>query len=53
MDEKQETRKKVAVVGSGMAGLVMAYLLQQDPKRQHEVEIFEKVWSWSRHGSRW
>lgn len=31
----------VAVVGSGMAGLVTAYLLNRDPK--YDVEIFENV----------
>ncbi|KAE8350117.1 hypothetical protein BDV28DRAFT_139771 [Aspergillus coremiiformis] len=34
-------KRAVAVIGSGMAGLVTAYLIQQDSKRRYEVEIFE------------
>lgn len=34
---------RVAVVGSGMAGLVTGYLLNQDPERRYEVEVFEIV----------
>lgn len=33
----------VAVVGSGMAGLVTAYLLNQDPQRRFQVTLLEKV----------
>jgi len=32
---------RVAIVGSGMAGLVTAYLLHRDPRRRFEVTIFE------------
>ncbi|KAH7418956.1 hypothetical protein BKA64DRAFT_689981 [Cadophora sp. MPI-SDFR-AT-0126] len=32
---------RVAVVGSGMAGLVTAYLLNQDPESRYNVEVFE------------
>jgi predicted NAD/FAD-binding protein len=35
--------KKVAIVGSGMAGLVTAYLLNQDEKRRYVVTLFEEV----------
>jgi NADPH-dependent glutamate synthase beta subunit-like oxidoreductase len=34
---------RVAVVGSGMAGLVTAYLLNQDPEHRYLVEVFEIV----------
>lgn len=34
---------RVAVVGSGMAGLVTAYLLNQDPEDRYEVQVFEIV----------
>ncbi len=34
---------RVAVVGSGMAGLVTAYLLNQDAERRYKVEVFEIV----------
>lgn len=36
-------KPRVAVVGSGMAGLATAWLLQQDPEQRYEVEIFESV----------
>ncbi|RAQ49898.1 hypothetical protein AFGD_010008 [Aspergillus flavus] len=36
-----EPKKTVAIIGSGMAGLVSAYLIQQDRKRRYEVEVFE------------
>ncbi|KAF7595457.1 hypothetical protein BBP40_006079 [Aspergillus hancockii] len=36
-----EPKKTVAVIGSGMAGLVTAYLIQQDRKRRYSVEVFE------------
>lgn len=38
---------RVAVVGSGMAGLVTAYLLHQDPEHRYQVEIFEIVGPYS------
>lgn len=43
MIEIQQSRKTVAVVGSGMAGLVTAYLLQQDRLARYSVKIFETV----------
>jgi cation diffusion facilitator CzcD-associated flavoprotein CzcO len=36
-------RQKVAVIGTGMAGLVIAYILRNDPQGRFEVEVFEKV----------
>lgn len=41
MDEKRPVR--VAVVGSGMAGLVTAWLLQRDASRRYVVKLFESV----------
>lgn len=43
--EKSENalRKSVAVVGTGMAGLVTAYLLRQDKYNRFDVEVFEAV----------
>lgn len=38
-----EGKKTVAIIGSGMAGLVTAYLLRRDPLQRYEVEIFETV----------
>ncbi|KAK2734957.1 hypothetical protein FQN57_001392 [Myotisia sp. PD_48] len=35
------SRVSVAIIGSGMAGLVMAYLLQQDPDQRFDVQVFE------------
>lgn len=37
------TRQHVAVIGTGMAGLVTAYILRNDPQGRFEVEVFEKV----------
>ncbi|ODM17571.1 hypothetical protein SI65_07246 [Aspergillus cristatus] len=34
-------KQTVAVVGSGMAGLVAAFLLQQDKKGRYDVQLFE------------
>lgn len=36
-------KQTVAVVGSGMAGLVTAFLLQQDKKNRYDVQLFETV----------
>ncbi|KAK2760009.1 hypothetical protein FQN54_002745 [Arachnomyces sp. PD_36] len=40
-ERRPSSSQTVAIVGSGMAGLVSAYLLQNDQKRRFEVEIFE------------
>lgn len=34
---------KVAIVGTGMAGLVTAYLLSRDEQTRYAVTLFEKV----------
>lgn len=38
MSEQSGSRQQIAVIGGGVAGIVAAYLLQQ----QHEVNLFEK-----------
>lgn len=38
-----ESQQRVAVVGSGMAGLVTAHLLSQDGRRRYSVKVFESV----------
>jgi protoporphyrinogen oxidase len=35
--------QRVAVIGTGMAGLVIAYILRNDPRGRFAVEVFEKV----------
>ncbi|KAJ5747846.1 uncharacterized protein N7511_009542 [Penicillium nucicola] len=40
--ENNPPRKKVAVVGTGMAGLIIAYILKNDHRQRFEVEVFEK-----------
>ncbi|KAF2744096.1 FAD/NAD(P)-binding domain-containing protein [Sporormia fimetaria CBS 119925] len=41
MEEKRLGPIRVAVVGSGMAGLVTAYLLRRDARQRYEVKVFE------------
>lgn len=41
--EETQPRKTVAVIGSGMAGLVTAYLLHHDPLQRYQVRLLEKV----------
>jgi protoporphyrinogen oxidase len=41
--EARKPKKTVAVIGSGMAGLVSAYLIQKDRKHRFAVEVFEMV----------
>jgi hypothetical protein len=36
-------KRKVAIVGSGMAGLATAYLLHRDAKQRYAVTVFEEV----------
>jgi 2-polyprenyl-6-methoxyphenol hydroxylase-like FAD-dependent oxidoreductase len=38
-------QEKVAVVGSGMAGLATAWALHNDPSKKFDVTVFEKVLS--------
>jgi predicted NAD/FAD-binding protein len=41
--KKSNARQKVAIVGSGMAGLVIAHLLHHDLHRRYSVVVFESV----------
>lgn len=41
--QPQNQTRTVAVVGTGMAGLVTAYLLHRDPHRQYQVQLWERV----------
>ena len=41
MNEK--CQKRVAIVGSGLAGLTTGYLLHQDPNQRFAVTLFEEV----------
>ncbi|KAF2812593.1 FAD/NAD(P)-binding domain-containing protein [Mytilinidion resinicola] len=41
MEKQKQKQLRVAIVGSGMAGLVTAYLLNQDPRQQYAVTLFE------------
>jgi len=43
--EANAEREKVAVIGSGLAGLVSANLLVNDTRRRYAVHIFESVWA--------
>jgi 2-polyprenyl-6-methoxyphenol hydroxylase-like FAD-dependent oxidoreductase len=43
MTANAESKQRVAVVGSGMAGLVTAHLLSQDGRRRYSVKVFESV----------
>lgn len=43
MSRRRDSRSNVAVVGTGLAGLVTAYLLQNDPKNRYHVTLFERV----------
>jgi 2-polyprenyl-6-methoxyphenol hydroxylase-like FAD-dependent oxidoreductase len=38
-------RERIAVVGSGMAGLATAWALHNDPAHKFDVTVFEKVLS--------
>lgn len=40
---KSKEKQKVAIVGSGMAGLVTAHLLSRDPRQRYSVTVFESV----------
>ncbi|KAG0125291.1 hypothetical protein HOY82DRAFT_153971 [Tuber indicum] len=41
MEAQSPQKKRVIVIGSGLAGLAVAYLLHNDPKCEYAVEIFE------------
>lgn len=36
-------RSRVAIIGTGLAGLTTAYLLQQDKQQRYHVTLFEQV----------
>lgn len=40
-----ESQQRVAIVGSGLAGLVSAYLLHNDPRQRYTVKVLESVGS--------
>ncbi|KAL1967069.1 hypothetical protein VTN77DRAFT_3593 [Rasamsonia byssochlamydoides] len=42
MSQQAEKRRTVAVVGTGLAGLVTAYLLHHDPQQRYQVKLLEK-----------
>ncbi|KAJ5081498.1 hypothetical protein NUU61_009762 [Penicillium alfredii] len=42
MDPQSSQPRSVAVVGTGMAGLVTAHLLHQDPQKRYRVTLLEK-----------
>jgi predicted NAD/FAD-binding protein len=37
------TQERVAIVGSGLAGLVSAHLLHGDKRKRYAIKIFESV----------
>jgi len=43
MTARPPKKKRVIVIGSGLAGLTAAYLIHNDPKCEYDVEIFESV----------
>lgn len=44
---EKESQKRIAVVGSGLAGLLTSYLLQQDIKQRYAVTLFEEAKTFS------
>jgi predicted NAD/FAD-binding protein len=36
-------KSRVAIIGTGLAGLTTAYLLHQDKEKRYEVTLFEQV----------
>lgn len=40
-------RSRVAIIGTGLAGLTTAYLLHQDQQKRYDVTLFEQVISHS------
>jgi protoporphyrinogen oxidase len=38
-----ESKQRVAIVGSGLAGLASAYLLHGDGRQRYAVKVFESV----------
>jgi protoporphyrinogen oxidase len=39
---------RVAIVGTGLAGLTTAYILQNDDRKRYSVTLFEQVGQFSR-----
>lgn len=51
---KSNVKQKVAIVGSGMAGLVTAHLLHNDKQQRYSVTVFESVRMYASYASvRW
>lgn len=51
---KSNVKQKVAIVGSGMAGLVTAHLLHNDVDQRYSVTVFESVRTYVSHAPvRW
>ncbi len=42
-DAQETARIRVAVIGTGLAGLTSVYLLHHDRLKRYSVEVFEKV----------
>lgn len=38
-----ERKTRVAIIGTGLAGLTTAYLLHHDAQKRYEVTLFEQV----------
>lgn len=38
-----EAKSRVAIIGTGLAGLTTAYLLHNDKQKRYEVTLFEQV----------
>lgn len=41
--KQEENKVRVAIVGTGMAGLTTAYLLSHDEQNRYDVTLLEKV----------
>jgi 2-polyprenyl-6-methoxyphenol hydroxylase-like FAD-dependent oxidoreductase len=39
----EKPHERVAIIGSGLAGLVSANLLNNDPRQRYAVKVFESV----------
>lgn len=39
----ETARERVAIIGTGLAGLTTAHLLQNDPKKRYAVTLLEQV----------
>lgn len=42
-DGRDERKTSVAIIGTGLAGLTTAYLLQNDEQQRYKVTLFEQV----------